>query len=241
MGVAITAHDGGNACTSSISIFRSCSSTPLRRQRQSPSQKRLTRKQSGNVLMAEKLSPPFVLERRFSAPRELVYAALTEAEHLGQWMSPPGMEMTQCPVDARVGGIFHYALKPRRVADAAAMGRELTFRELVSAQRIVAACNSAMRMAASRGIESGTVVSIYAVDHDITRRPRTNADAPRMARVRGQRGRRKRLHQFARRHGTRRGRDYASAGSSLAQGSHEPVIRAMPFGLTPAEADCVNT
>ena len=87
--------------------------------------------------MAEKLSSPFVLERRFSAPRELVYAALTEAEHLRQWMSPPGMEMAQCTVDARVGGVFHYALKPRGVADAPAMWGKWTFRELLPPQRIV--------------------------------------------------------------------------------------------------------
>ena len=80
--------------------------------------------------MTDKLSTPFVIERRFAAPRDLVYAALTEAEHLSTWMSPPGMEMSHCTVDARVGGVFHYAMKPRGVPDAPAMWGKWTFREL---------------------------------------------------------------------------------------------------------------
>ncbi|MBV8037126.1 SRPBCC domain-containing protein [Roseateles sp.] len=87
--------------------------------------------------MADKLSAPFVLERRFAAPRELVYAALTEAEHLAHWMTPPGMEMTHCSVDARAGGVFHYAMKPRGVADAPSMWGKWTFRELRVPERIV--------------------------------------------------------------------------------------------------------
>jgi len=87
--------------------------------------------------MADKLSAPFVIERRFAAPRELVYATLTEAEHLSHWMSPPGMEMAHCSVDARVGGAFHYAMTPRGVADAPAMWGKWTFRELSAPERIV--------------------------------------------------------------------------------------------------------
>lgn len=87
--------------------------------------------------MAERLSAPFVIERRFKAPRELVYAALTQAEHLSKWMSPPGMEMTECKVDARVGGVFHYAMKPVGMPAVPAMWGKWTFRELVAPERIV--------------------------------------------------------------------------------------------------------
>ncbi|KDB06315.1 Activator of Hsp90 ATPase 1 family protein [Burkholderia sp. lig30] len=87
--------------------------------------------------MTDKLSVPFVIERRFAAPRELVYAALTEAEHLSAWMSPPGMEMSHCTVDARIGGVFHYAMKPRSAPDAPAMWGKWTFRELTPPERIV--------------------------------------------------------------------------------------------------------
>ncbi|QBR00184.1 SRPBCC family protein [Paraburkholderia pallida] len=87
--------------------------------------------------MTDKLSAPFVIERRFAAPRELVYAALTEARHLSAWMSPPGMELSHCTVDARVGGVFHYAMRPRNVPDAPAMWGKWTFRELTPPERIV--------------------------------------------------------------------------------------------------------
>jgi uncharacterized protein YndB with AHSA1/START domain len=87
--------------------------------------------------MSDKLSASFVIERTFAAPRELVYAALTEARHLGQWMCPPGMEMAQCTVDSRVGGAFHYGMKPRGVPNAPTMWGKWTFRELHAFDRIV--------------------------------------------------------------------------------------------------------
>jgi uncharacterized protein YndB with AHSA1/START domain len=87
--------------------------------------------------MAERLSPPFVLERRFAASRERVYAALTEAGHLKHWMSPPGMEMSQCQVEAHVGGVFHYAMKPRGVPNAPEMWGKWTFRALSPPERVV--------------------------------------------------------------------------------------------------------
>ncbi len=87
--------------------------------------------------MTDNLSAPFVLERRFAAPRELVYAAMTDARHLSAWMSPPGMEMSHCTVDARAGGVFHYAMKPLNAPDAPAMWGKWTFRELTPPERIV--------------------------------------------------------------------------------------------------------
>ncbi|WP_159877474.1 MULTISPECIES: SRPBCC domain-containing protein [Aquitalea] len=87
--------------------------------------------------MTDKVSAPFIIERRFAAPRELVYAALTEAKHLAAWMSPPGMEMSHCTVDARVGGVFHYAMKPSGIPDAPVMWGKWTFRELTPPERIV--------------------------------------------------------------------------------------------------------
>lgn len=87
--------------------------------------------------MSEKLSAPFVIERTFKAPRALVYAALTEATHLSQWMAPAGMEITQCTVDARPGGVFHYALKARGFAAAPTMWGKWTFRALDAPERVV--------------------------------------------------------------------------------------------------------
>lgn len=50
----------------------------------------------------------FVLERTFKAPRALVWAALTEANHLCNWFSPPGMTPGKNSMDFREGGVYHY-------------------------------------------------------------------------------------------------------------------------------------
>lgn len=87
--------------------------------------------------MSDKLSAPFIIERTFSAPPDLVYAALTEARHLAHWMAPAGMEITQCNVDARPGGSFHYAMKARGFAAAPVLWGKWTFRELEAPLRLV--------------------------------------------------------------------------------------------------------
>jgi len=55
---------------------------------------------------------PFVLKRTFKAPRSLVWAAFSQAEHLSQWMSPQGMTPGRSEMDFRPGGIYHYELVP---------------------------------------------------------------------------------------------------------------------------------
>lgn len=52
-----------------------------------------------------------VLERVFSAPRELVYRMFKEPEHLKRWWGPRGWELTVCNIDFRPGGIWHYCMK----------------------------------------------------------------------------------------------------------------------------------
>ncbi|MFC5447396.1 SRPBCC domain-containing protein [Paenibacillus aestuarii] len=53
----------------------------------------------------------FILERVFDAPRELVFKAMSEAEHLKHWWGPRGWELTVCNVDFRPGGVWHYCMK----------------------------------------------------------------------------------------------------------------------------------
>ena len=50
-----------------------------------------------------------VAARVFEAPRELVWKAYTEPEHLRQWMlGPEGWTMPVCEVDLRPGGAYRY-------------------------------------------------------------------------------------------------------------------------------------
>ncbi|MET3293084.1 SRPBCC domain-containing protein [Brevibacillus fluminis] len=52
-----------------------------------------------------------ILERVFSAPRELVFKAFSEAEHLKNWWGPRGWTLTVCNIDFRPGGVWHYCMK----------------------------------------------------------------------------------------------------------------------------------
>jgi len=49
-----------------------------------------------------------VLTRTFAAPRQKVFDALTQANHIVQWMKPSNFSLVACDVDLRVGGSFRY-------------------------------------------------------------------------------------------------------------------------------------
>lgn len=48
--------------------------------------------------------------RRFNAPRELVWSAYSDAEHLKRWWGPKGWTTDPCTVDFRPGGVWHYCM-----------------------------------------------------------------------------------------------------------------------------------
>ena len=50
-----------------------------------------------------------VITRRFNAPAQLVYDAMTTPEHVRQWWGAGYGEMTACEIDLRVGGRWHFA------------------------------------------------------------------------------------------------------------------------------------
>lgn len=52
-----------------------------------------------------------ILERIFQAPRELVFKAFSEAEHLKHWWGPKGWTIPVCNIDFRPGGTWHYCMK----------------------------------------------------------------------------------------------------------------------------------
>ena len=45
--------------------------------------------------------------RKFDAPVELVFDALTKPEHVRNWFAPFTCEVTECSIDLRVGGNYH--------------------------------------------------------------------------------------------------------------------------------------
>lgn len=75
-----------------------------------------------------------VMEREFAAPRELVWKALTEAEHVSRWWAPFDYTIPSCTIDLRPGGLWHYSMRSET-------GEEhwirSVYREVVKPERIV--------------------------------------------------------------------------------------------------------
>lgn len=82
-----------------------------------------------------------ILERIFNAPRELVFQAFSEAEHLKHWWGPRGWTLTVCHVDFRPGGIWHYCMKCIDENQGDFYGFEswgkAVYQEIVKAEKIV--------------------------------------------------------------------------------------------------------
>jgi uncharacterized protein YndB with AHSA1/START domain len=77
---------------------------------------------------------PFVISRTFGAPRERVWQAWTEVEHLRHWWGPKGFVVHHCTVDLRPRGMMHYCL---RSPDGGEMWGRFVYREIVKPERLV--------------------------------------------------------------------------------------------------------
>ena len=82
------------------------------------------------ALQAEK---PFVISRRFDAPRDLLWKSWTEAERLKQWWGPKGFVVHTCKVDLRPGGVFHYGMS---APDGSDMWGRFLYREIDRPRRL---------------------------------------------------------------------------------------------------------
>ena len=76
----------------------------------------------------------FVISRTFDAPRELVWKAFTDPEHMKHWWGPKGFTVRAANMDFRPGGTYHYCL---RSPDGHDMWGKFAYREIVTPERIV--------------------------------------------------------------------------------------------------------
>ena len=76
-----------------------------------------------------------VIERVFDAPRELVWRAWTEPEHVMRWYGPAGMTSHACEIDLRVGGRYLWGM---RSPDGGEYWNTGVYREIVPPERFVA-------------------------------------------------------------------------------------------------------
>ena len=75
------------------------------------------------------------LTRVVDAPRELVWAAFTQAEHLAQWWGPPGCPTRVIALDLRPGGLFHYAFRYAEAGDE--MCGKFVYHEVTAPERLL--------------------------------------------------------------------------------------------------------
>ncbi|HEY4372315.1 MAG TPA: SRPBCC domain-containing protein [Burkholderiales bacterium] len=75
-----------------------------------------------------------VLSRQIAAPRELVFAAFTDAKQLAQWWGPKIMTNPVCESDARVGGVWNVTMRAPDGIDYPVHG---VFEEVVPPARLV--------------------------------------------------------------------------------------------------------
>lgn len=75
-----------------------------------------------------------IITRTFNAPRELVWKAWTDPQHIMQWWGPKGFSNSSCEADLRVGGKF---LLHMCAPDGNTYPCTGIYREIVEPERIV--------------------------------------------------------------------------------------------------------
>jgi uncharacterized protein YndB with AHSA1/START domain len=83
---------------------------------------------------AESAERELVITRVFDAPRDLVWKAFTEPEHLTHWWGPKGFTTRVHKLELRAGGVFFYSQK---MPDGREMFGKWVYREIVAPQRMV--------------------------------------------------------------------------------------------------------
>jgi uncharacterized protein YndB with AHSA1/START domain len=90
----------------------------------------MTTKIIGGITMSTQIE----ITHTFNAPRELVFKAFTESEHLQYWWGPKGWTFHVAKADFRPGGVFHYSQKS---TDGDLMWVKFVYSEIVPSEKIV--------------------------------------------------------------------------------------------------------
>ena len=91
--------------------------------------------------MTQEISTEIVIERVFDAPRELVWKAWTDPEHVARWWGPHGMTTRVDELDLRPGGSWRYVML---APDGSEYPQKGVFREIVPPETIVTSAEFAV-------------------------------------------------------------------------------------------------
>jgi uncharacterized protein YndB with AHSA1/START domain len=110
---------------------------------------------------ANSLERELSITRVFDAPRELVFKAWTEPEHLKQWWGPDGFTTPVCEVDLRVGGAWKIVMRFPDGANEHTM--HAVYREIFPPERLTFA-NVALDKDGNRLLEGLTTITFADLD-----------------------------------------------------------------------------
>jgi uncharacterized protein YndB with AHSA1/START domain len=93
-----------------------------------------TVRQVGKLTLTVKSDTEIELTRELSAPRELVWRAMSSCEHIQHWWGPARYPFSSCEMDFRPGGHWRFVTRGDDGAEYAFRGE---YREIVPFDRIV--------------------------------------------------------------------------------------------------------
>lgn len=94
----------------------------------------MTTEAAGNPSAVQPAEEEVLITRVFDAPRDLVFNAWTDPEHLMRWYAPHGCTIDFRQLDPRPGGVFHSCIHTPTGHDCWCKG---VYREVVAPERIV--------------------------------------------------------------------------------------------------------
>jgi uncharacterized protein YndB with AHSA1/START domain len=75
-----------------------------------------------------------VMTRMFDAPRPLVWACMTQPEHMARWWGGPGFTNPVCEIDLRPGGLWRHVM---RAPNGTEYAFDFIYLEVVEPERLV--------------------------------------------------------------------------------------------------------
>jgi uncharacterized protein YndB with AHSA1/START domain len=85
-------------------------------------------------IITERKDRELVFTRIFDAPRELVWMAWTDPEHIARWWGPNGFTTTTYSMDFRPGGVWRYVMHG---PDGTEYQNQVVYLEIVKPERLV--------------------------------------------------------------------------------------------------------